>query len=63
MNKSLATLPKHSGHEGKPAIMLISTYNLKIAELIKTKLYQRSSARAMKLVCGEGVLIKAIEIR
>jgi hypothetical protein len=31
--------------------------------LIKTKLSQLSGARALKLVCGEGVLIKAIEIR
>jgi hypothetical protein len=63
LNKSLTILSKHSGHEGKPAVMLNFTYNLKIAELIKTKLSQLSGARALKLVCGEGVLIKAIEIR
>ncbi len=63
MNKSLTILPKQSDHDGKPAIMLNFTYNLKIAELIKTKLSQLSGARALKLMCGEGVLIKAIEIR
>lgn len=63
MNKSLTILPKPSGHQGKPANMLDFTYNLKIAELIKTKLCQLSGASALKLVCGEGVLIKAIEAR
>jgi len=61
LNKSLTILSNQSGHDGKPAIMINFTYKLEIAELIKTKLCQLSGARALKLVCGEGVLIKAIE--
>jgi len=63
LNKAITILCKQSNHDGKPAIMPHFTYNLGIAELIKTKLCQISGAGALMLVCGEGVLVKAIEIR